>query len=82
MPELSNRASLCVQMKSRLRFWNLIRPRQEKMVRHHDIPNSRRASRNFLERLAHEPLDLVLRNREDFLVNRNVMLSRQHPDTI
>ena len=36
-------------------------------------------SRNFLEWLAHEPFDLVLRDREDFRINRIVVFDWRHP---
>ena len=46
--------------------------------RRHNIDVDAGAARDFLERLAHEAFDLVLRNGEDLGVDRIVMLDRQH----
>jgi hypothetical protein len=49
-------------------------------ARHHNLDSHTRAIRNFLERFANKSFDLVFRNRENFRVDRIVVLNRQHPN--
>ena len=46
----------------------------------HNIDIDARTPRNFLERLADEAFDFVLRNLENLCVNWIVVLNRQHSD--
>jgi len=47
-------------------------------ARHHNLDIHTRAIRDLLERLANKSFDLVFRNRENFCVDRIVMLNRKH----
>jgi len=47
-------------------------------ARHHILDTYARAIRDLVERLANKSFDLVFRNRENFRVDRIVVLNRQH----
>src|SRR5215475_14459827 len=47
-------------------------------ARHHNLDTDTGAIRNLLERFANKSFDLVFRNRENFCVDRIIMLNWQH----